>query len=271
MPLPGGPAVREPMTSLVAIVFFAGFVLTALAAGLTRRRGAVNVFIAWTLAASFAAGLAQRDAWPFASWPLVAGIHPPEATHPRLVGVDGGGAEHAIDYRSWEPLGIDELYAWLRGPFADLTLGEKDAAFAWLLAKAEAGRLRALDGVDPSGGSGLLGPLEAPLFLLHPEIWNDAIDVPGAPFVSLRLYLETWSIEERARGGGSIERVLVHEGPSSRGATGAGSATALGRGAPPTIPASSSAWRAGRFTDERRPEPGAVQPGRQDAADRGAL
>jgi hypothetical protein len=175
-----------------------------------------SAFIAFSLVASFGAGLAQRNLWPFSPWPLVAGIHPAAATHARLVAVDGTGVEHGVDYRAWEPMAIDELYSWLQGPFMSLEEEQKEAAFAWLLLRAEKGRRRALAGEAPSDRSSILGPLEAPLFLLHPRIWDDAGAVPAAPFTGLRLYLESWDVEGRARGERGAERTLVHESASPR-------------------------------------------------------
>jgi hypothetical protein len=35
--------------------------------------------------------------------------------------------------------------------------------------------------------------------------------VPGKPFVGLRLYRETWSVEERQRDPRSVTRKLVYE------------------------------------------------------------
>lgn len=219
------------MTSLVAIVFFAGFVLLALHAGAQAGRGrgdegdsrrGATLFILWALGASFAAGLAQRDAWPFASWPLVATLQPETATHPRIVAIDDRGREHLIDARAWEPLSADELAAWLGGRFPGLPPDEQKAAAAWLLARAEAAREAARRGRRPGYTDRFLGRVRSPLFLLHPRLWDDPGAVPESPFTGLRLYLETWDIEERQSGSTLKERRLLYEFDGSEGADEAG-------------------------------------------------
>ena len=206
------------MTSVLAALAFAGFVATALAAALARRRSAVTIFLSFALAASFGPGLVQRDGWPFASWPLVAGIHPPTVSHTRLVAVDDEGREHDIDFRSWDPPGIDELYGWLHGPFTRLDAEAQDEAAAWLLSIAEEARQLGRAGIRPGGRKRILGPLEAPTFLLHPPIWDDPAEVPARPFVGLRLYMEVWDIEARAAGDEKIRRELIYgsAGPGGR-------------------------------------------------------
>ncbi len=208
------------MTGLVAVVFFCGFVALALlvSASARRRPGderaarrSATLFIAWSLCASFAAGLAQRDAWPFASWPLVATIHPGAATHPRLVAVDEKGREHLIDARAWEPLSADELAAWLTGRFPGLRPEDQEQTARWLLDKAEAARAAARDGVRPGYTDRFFGRATSPLFLLHPRLWDDPSGVPDSPFTALRLYLETWDIEARHRGSAVKERHLRYE------------------------------------------------------------
>src|SRR5260370_36602906 len=76
------------------------------------KRRAINFFLAYTLVVSFAAGLAQRELWPFSRWELIAGIVPDAVgerfAHPRVVALDADGAEHEIDYRAWEPFSLDQ-------------------------------------------------------------------------------------------------------------------------------------------------------------------
>jgi hypothetical protein len=56
-----------------------------------------------------------------------------------------------------------------------------------------------------------LGPLSAPLFLGHPEHWTQGAGVPGRPFRGLRLYMETWNVEERWREPSKVTRQLSYE------------------------------------------------------------
>ncbi len=208
------------MTNLVAIAFFSGFVILAIRVNVVGRplpgderaaRRSAGLLILWGVGASFAAGLAGRDAWPFASWPLVATIHPATATHPRLVAVDASGVEHLIDARVWDPISADELAAWLAGPFPGLAPADREQAAGWLLDRAESARSAAREGRRPGYTDRLLGRAAAPLFLLHPRLWDDPASVPGSPFTALKLYLETWDVEERHRGSTRKERRLLYE------------------------------------------------------------
>jgi hypothetical protein len=175
------------------------------------RRSFVNAFLIYALAASFGAGLAQRDAWPFSAWPLVAGRLPPTVTHPRLVAVDGAGREHDVDYRAWQPLGVDELLSWLDAGFPKLSAEAQQRAFGFLLGRAEQARRQARAGEPVGECDRLLGPLAAPYFLLHPKLWSDPARVPESPFVGVRFYRETWNLEQRRRDAARVTRILVHE------------------------------------------------------------
>ena len=190
--------------NIAAALAFAAFVASALACAGRRapppkRKARVSLFLLYACAASFEVGLTQRDLWPFVAWPLVAGRIGPTVTHPRLVAVDARGAEHDVDYRAWQPLSLDELYAWSEQDLMRLPPSQRDSAFAYLLQLAEAGRARAASGGRPGQRVLVPAPLTAPLFLLHPHRWDDSAAVPPAPFVALRYYRETWSLERRAR------------------------------------------------------------------------
>ena len=68
------------------------------------------------------------------------------------------------------------------------------------------GRLESLSGIRY-----YLGPFSAPFFLGHPERWIPGVQVPGKPFVDLRLYTETWSVEERWHDPRKVTRKLAYE------------------------------------------------------------
>jgi hypothetical protein len=193
-----------------------GYAVLGLAAGMSRRgavdnRRLVNIFVLYTLALSFGAGLSQRDIWPFSAWPLVAGTVPTPVTHPRLLATDAEGREHEIDYRAWGPLEIDELIAWEEKNFSALDLGSQNRVAAYLLGIIERARQRWAAGDPERHFDRYLGPLSAPFFLGHPERWVPGVRVPEQPLVGLRLYKETWSVEERRRDPGDVSRKLVYE------------------------------------------------------------
>ena len=102
------------MLNVLAGLCFLGFLLCALLVWLSERgvvgprRRFVSAFLAYATLASFGAGLSQKDAWPFAKWPMAGGRAEAEADTIRIVGVDATGAEHAVDYRAWQPMAYEE-------------------------------------------------------------------------------------------------------------------------------------------------------------------
>jgi len=198
-----------------AVCFLAVLAAAAAAARAERRSGdrraAVSRFIAAMVLATFAAGLSQRDLWPFAKWPMAGGLADAAASNTGVRAVDDSGAEHDVDYRAWQPLGFDELIPWLHRSFARLAPDTRARVAAHLLQVAEQGRRNARDGRSPGSFERILGPATAPYFNLHPRLWTAPDRVPPRPFVALRLYRESWNQEERRRDPGRIERTLAFE------------------------------------------------------------
>ena len=200
---------------LVKAAILLGFVATGLLAALAWRRPAerrfVNVFIAYTVVVSLAAGLFQREAWPFSTWPLVAGTVARPVSMPRIMAVDSRGEEHNIDYRSWNPYEFQELIAWKDENFRRLDRASQDHAAAFLLDLIERSRSAWAAGAPIRYLDKYLGPFSAPLFLGHPAYWGPPAGVPREPFVGLRIYTETWDVEERARDPSKVTRKLDYE------------------------------------------------------------
>lgn len=208
-------------TDLLAMAGFAGFVLMGLAllaveAGLLprgRRRLAVSGFLVYTLGLAVFAGLTQRDLWPFTAWTLVSGNVPQPWRTTRLVAVDAGGREFMVDPRAWEPLSVDELRAWLLQEFPGLDDRARDRVMADLLTRVNGARQRVREGRPPGTNARFLGPLTAPLFLLHPHVWQAPEDVPAEPFAHLRYYEETWQLDGSWQGEQTVRRRLLREYP----------------------------------------------------------
>lgn len=207
------------MLNVLSAVCFAGFVLAAVSVLVLERtrpparRGAVSAFLIYYVAASFGAGLSQHDAWPFSKWALAATPGVAAVTTTRIVGLDPTGGEHDIDYRAWEPVATDELVPWMQIVFPGLGRVAQDRVAVELLGTAEKARANARAGRGPGYLDRFLGPLAAPRFLLHPRIWSAPSAVPSLPFVGLRVYSESWSVEDRARDPRSLVRALVYEYP----------------------------------------------------------
>ena len=199
------------MLNLLAGLAFAAFCALGLALARSDRTR-VSVFLGLVTAVSLAAGLGQRDAWPFSSWPLAASSPGRSVTYSTIAAVDEAGLEHAVDYRAWQPLGFDELLSWIQLEFPKLSREKQDQAAHHLLVLAEAARARASAEGRVGYFDRFLGPLTAPDFLLHPRLWSHGA-VPPRRFVRLRVYSETLVLEEPARGGGVTKRVLDYESP----------------------------------------------------------
>lgn len=211
---------KTNIASTIGFLAFLAFGLLVAFSGRTVRvnakRKVTNAFLAVALLVSLSAGVTQHNMWPFSSWPVLA-MPMPAATRdlptPRIVGVDAVGMEHDIDYRAWQPLSLEELISWLNLHFFQLDSEAQDRAGKYFLDRANAALQQAL------GSSGLpypnrwLGPFTAPTHMLHPAIWAHAHNVPKAPFVKIRIYEESWNLEERQHEPSAVTRVLAYEYP----------------------------------------------------------
>jgi len=178
------------------------------------RRSLTNLFIGIVLFVSFASGLSQRDMWPFSSWTMMVGLTPPAARSLptlRIVGVDANGNEHEIDYRAWNPLSLEELYAWLNRHFFRMDAVSQDRVASYLLQLSNHARERAISQGGLHFPNRWLGPLTAPTHMLHPAIWSHADGVPHNPFIGLRIYQESWDLEVGASAPAKSQRVLAYE------------------------------------------------------------
>jgi hypothetical protein len=204
----------------VAPVIWLGYLAAALvlAAGWRRwrrddeqRRRSVSVFLVCALGASAMAGFTQRDLYPFAAWNLLPRRLGPTWNAFRLVAVDSAGREHVVDARAWEPVSGDELRAWLQFVFPGLDSAAQARSAGFLLGQAEAARAAAIAGKAVGRYRRVLGPVAAPLTVLHPTPWSDARAVPTTSFVALRIHRDRWGLERRRAAFGDVAVRLVYE------------------------------------------------------------
>jgi len=205
--------------NVLGALCFLGFLLAALLVALSERgwtsprRRSVNAFLLYSVAVSFGAGFAQKDAWPFSRWPMAGGRADANASTTRIVAVDADGVERDVDFRAWQPVGFDELIPWMHRTFPRLPRDAQDRVARWLLEHAEAARRKAGAGEAIGSFHRVLGPLAAPEFDLHPRAWSPPAGAPPRPFVALRVYRESWNQEERRRDPARVTRRLVYESP----------------------------------------------------------
>jgi hypothetical protein len=127
------------------------------------------------------------------------------------MGVDSNGNEYDIDYRAWRPLGLEELLSWINLHFARLDPAARDRVGAYLLGRSNLARAQALSSAGLPYPNRWFGPLTAPTHMLHPAIWSRPESVPRNSFVELRVYEETWNVEERSLDPRKVTRVLVFD------------------------------------------------------------
>lgn len=189
---------------------FTGFLGLGVAVRLAKpsdRRRRILGLIAYVVVVHLAAGLSQRDAWPFTCHTIAAGRVKPDARACliELAGVDASGREWRLDPYSWMPVYGSVLQSWCGQRLAGLTGDERTSALSFLLLRAEEsrGRLAAGRGIGPARW---LGPLGAPYWWLLPRP-----PVAPEPFVGLRAYTECWIPRERFAFPERRERTLLAE------------------------------------------------------------
>ena len=206
------------MTQFASAVLFLGFVVTvmlvAMRRGSLRSRSAVNLLLVYALCAGLVVGLVHRDAWPFSRWLIFAY---PDVPHSfvHLRAVDRTGVEYEVDERALEPFNPLELYSWLSLRFRGLPPAQQDEAAAYLLRQAEEGRQRAIHGERIGRFDRYLGRAAAPTHFLFTRKWGEGVILPQESFVGLRLYEDSWSVEQRARNPRAFQRRLLYQFPRS--------------------------------------------------------
>jgi hypothetical protein len=179
------------------------------AAGGPARPRALQVFLAYACALALGVGLSQRDAWPFSSYPIAAGLAGggERQTWIELCGVDDLGHEWTVDPRAWSPLAHQTVQLWFVRSWAHLSVQERREAGRFLLGRAEAARARLASGASV-GRERVLGPLAAPDWsLLH----GVHAPVPATPLRSLRIYEHAWVPREAYHDPALRQRTLVAE------------------------------------------------------------
>lgn len=152
--------------SLVRLAIFVVFLMLGVAVALARKtrqaRLAERMFIGWFAAMTLAAGLGNRDLWPFSSYPIIpeSSLRYGEAVWYEVWAVDDAGVERRIDPRAWSPLSRTVIEKWIeRTVVGKLDDGERRRAAQFLLARVNAERCR---------NDMILGPLAAPDWLIAP-------------------------------------------------------------------------------------------------------
>jgi hypothetical protein len=188
----------RPALDLLRLALFATFVALGVAAMRARARPRVDRLLAFVLGLSLAVGLTQVEAWPFTNWALVHSLAPTTVTSWELEATDASGRVWPVDARVLQPLAPEEFGAWMMARVPSAPEDARARLGEFLLERAEAGRRDLRAGRVVGRNERLLGPLAAPFHFQQKRVWHSAADVPAAPFVSVRMNLLTWVVEERA-------------------------------------------------------------------------
>lgn len=158
------------------------------------RRRAVHLLLAYVMLVCAAAGVTQRDNWPFTSHQIAVGRPRSDSRicQTQFFGVDARGAEWRLDPWSWTPVYDSILQFWVEQNLPRLSGGPRQRVLAFLLARAERSRVELAAG-RPLGPERLLRGAGAPYWLLLPRFPS----VPGEPYAGLRLYAVCWLPVER--------------------------------------------------------------------------
>jgi hypothetical protein len=205
----------EPAVDVCRLGVFVVFVALGLLAAWKGRRGDarrhVDVLLLYVLGVTGLVGLTQLESWPFTQWALVNHRIPQKMTSLEIEAQDAAGRGFVVDLRVLQPLAPEEFAVWLKarlptlGPRGEASLGR------FLLARAEAGRMRFLATGRVAPNQWLLRGLAAPYHFHDAKTWRSASQVSRTPFVGLRAYFLEWDPEERFADETRVARRLLFE------------------------------------------------------------
>lgn len=177
-----------------------------------QRRRAVQHLIAYVLAVSVAAGVLQKDDWPFTSHTIAVGLARADSRvcQTRFYGVDAAGAPWRLDPYTFTPVYDSILQYWIEQALPRLDAEERGHVLQFLLARAEQSRARLFAG-QAIGPQRILGAAGAPYWLLLPR----ATAVPPAPYAALRIYSVCWTPAALLRDPGASTWRLLAEWPQA--------------------------------------------------------
>lgn len=207
------------MLQTIRLGVFLGFLVLGLLAASSAprvcrlsRSARVNLFLVYVLSITTTVGFSQRESWPFTNWALVHHLAPREVSgRIELEMVDADGRAYPADHRIWQPLAPEELYTWLQRYFAALDDAGRINLARFMVARAEAARVRLQRG-EPVGTNGwVLGPLAAPYHFQARVQWRSPSHVPPTPFVGVRVWEVSWNVEERLADPRRVVRRLLVE------------------------------------------------------------
>jgi hypothetical protein len=174
----------------------------------TRRRRAINAFLAYVLALNAFVAAAQTDAWPFSPYRMMAIDARLDTARSMIAfrGVDAQGREWDIEPLAFSPLFPQAVMGWFEVVYPRATPAQREEAVRFLFERAEDARRRRQAG-RWIGNERFLGPLAAP----DTNLSHAAANVSPEPLAGLRVYRVFWTPQAFLDDPGSVRRSLVYE------------------------------------------------------------
>jgi hypothetical protein len=142
----------KELLRLGVFLLFLGLSVRVVLAGPLVRRKRVNALLIYVLCVSGAAGLMQRDSWPFAAYRIFYHSFPAGHVFERLTlrVVDAAGHECEADPYFASPVTLLNLLEWLERTYPRLDEPQQQRVMAFLFARARKAGERAASRRDPA-------------------------------------------------------------------------------------------------------------------------
>jgi hypothetical protein len=202
----------KELLRLGVFLLFLGLGVRVALADAPVRRQRVNALLIYILCVSAAAGLLQRDTWPFAAYRIFyhsfSPGHVTEILTLRVIA--SAGAECEVAPRFTSPVSLPVVLDWLDRTYPRLSEAQQQRAMAFLFDRARESADRAAQRQDSALARALGWLVPPPHWALYsapsPDDFRRCVPPTG-----IRLYHNAWRARERLQGSEGVTRHLVAE------------------------------------------------------------
>jgi len=173
-----------------AVFLFVGMSAFLLFLGGVPRRRAINALIGYVLILLIIMTISGRDAWPLATFPMMANDRSTSGRVETMIAVraiTADGSEWEVDPQAWSPLTNQSIRGWFENVFDRTDPAQRKEVGRFLLQKAEWAR-QAREAGDRFGNERFLGTFSAPDTYSYQRV---AV-VSRQPYVGIRVYRLQW-------------------------------------------------------------------------------
>jgi hypothetical protein len=202
----------KELLRLGVFLLFLGFAVRVAVARPLVRRARVNALLLYVLCVTAAAGLTQRDSWPFAAQRIFYHSFPAGHVFQRwtLQVVDAAGRECEVDSHFASPVTLMVLLEWLERDYPQLSEPQQQRVMRFLFVRAREAGERAAHGRDPAV-TRVLDSLAPPAHWALYTLYASDDFRRCVPYAGLRLYRDVWRPSERFLDSRRVARDLVAE------------------------------------------------------------